>query len=69
MPMLLAGHSADAFDFHTSTHEEPGPLPPPDERPGWFLVGICAAEDEEAAILIATWMRAKEIVDAGPIAP
>lgn len=62
--------SADEYDFMACTQEDDGQLLPPDGD-GWILVQTNAAEDDDAAILIATWARKKAGQDpaAGQVAP
>jgi len=55
--MLLAQYPADEYMFLTRTQERDGPLPPPSREKGWLLVGVCAAEDKDAAIVVVVWAR------------
>ncbi len=51
-------YPADRFEFKACTQEVDGELKPP-AGDGWLLIGTNAAEDGDAAILIATWARPK----------
>jgi hypothetical protein len=54
-------YPAEDYEFRACTQETDGELKPPD-GPGWLLIRTNAAEDGDAAILIATWARLKNPV-------
>ena len=55
---MLLGYPADVYEFMACTQTEDGALTPPDGG-GWILLAVSAAEDGNAAILLATWARPK----------
>jgi len=60
--------SADEYEFMACTQEEDGALLPPQGK-DWFLINTNAAEDGNAAILIATWARKRSLSDRPLTAP